>query len=182
MEDEFHTYYIFMTKGIIAMVTRYNSRMADRTVTLPFGRALRIRREKERLTQGGLADRMGGQVDQSTVSKWEIRAEPMRDYELLHALARALNTPVEDIIEGRVPAEWVGLQDEPQDELTQQLENQSRLGRLSEEEIEVLEGFRDLIKVAQEHVRNQIKLLRNGHNRADTPHDTDAPHERLGGA
>lgn len=98
-----------MTNGIISTNGRYNVHMTPRYAMLSFGKALKIRRDRLGMTQAALAEKMGGAVDQSTVSKWEVRATPLRDRFLLDNLAEALDATVQDLIEGRVPAEWAGI-------------------------------------------------------------------------
>ena len=167
--------------------------MADRFVTLPFGHALKLRRDKLGLTQPTLAERVGetmdGTLDQSSVSRWEAKSNPIRNYNTLQALAKALDTSVDDLVAGRVPAEWVGIygMEEAQgDELHQQLD--ARVGPLSEEELALIELYRQLYAEAQEHVQRQVRLLlmsnrqRNGNTNQDPPLHHDDTHRGVGGA
>jgi len=158
-----------MTTSITCDTNRYNLGMSERMVTLPFGRALRLRRDKLGLTQPTLAERMGGIIDQSSVSKWEARAQPIRNYETLQRLAKVLNTTVDDLVEGRVPAEWLGVQNDTSDYHHTPLENLIRevaeeyQSTVSPEVIErgskVLRGFYRLGEIEQLHYEKQLELL-----------------------
>jgi transcriptional regulator with XRE-family HTH domain len=67
---------------------------------LPFGPALRRLRRAVGLTQEALADLV--EVDQTTISNWEKRSDPLTDSFLMDALADALKTSVDDLRSGRV--------------------------------------------------------------------------------
>lgn len=67
-------------------------------VYLPFGEALRIRRQRAGITQTELAERLSSHP--SRISKLESRTEPPRDRQLVRDLARELGAPVEEIFEG----------------------------------------------------------------------------------
>lgn len=67
---------------------------------LPFGEALRYRRDLLRITQGQLADLLD--MHQSTLSKWEKQAIAPKDSDALIKLADALGADPGDIVTGRV--------------------------------------------------------------------------------
>ncbi len=73
---------------------------------LPFGEALKRRRQMRGLSQEAVAAAMkvrGFDVGQTAVSKWERRADPIRDAHLLENLADVLRCSPEDLLDGRVP-------------------------------------------------------------------------------
>lgn len=167
---------------IIRGTTSYNMHMADQYVVLPFGRALRMRRDKLGLTQQALIDRMGIDTDQTNVSKWENRSLPVRNYDTLQAMSRALGATVEELLEGRVPAEWLGIHptlesEQSDDPLVNLIEDTAReykdrvSPKVMRQSAKMLEGFYNLGEREQEHFLNQLELLLLIHR----PHPPEPP-------
>lgn len=119
-----------------------------------FGLAVALRRERAGLRQGELAGMVG--VNQSVVSKWEQRANPIKDYFLLEGLAKALGCSPDDLVTGRIPAEWVGLRLE---EEVREQEQESGDPRLDDIEVN-LKAIRKLDEAALDDLARIIVAVK----------------------
>jgi transcriptional regulator with XRE-family HTH domain len=88
------------TQSTALGLANYSTNPDDLT-RLPFGRALRCRREALSLTQQQLAKRIG--VTQGAVAKWELRNMPLTSLEHVRALSEILSATVYEVLNGMVP-------------------------------------------------------------------------------
>ena len=78
----------------------YDMDEAYETVFLPFGKALKALRKMRKFTQHQLGELLN--TDQTTISSWEHREEPLSDYDQMASLADILGVSIVDLEQGKV--------------------------------------------------------------------------------
>jgi transcriptional regulator with XRE-family HTH domain len=139
-----------------------------------FGRALRFYRDRAKLTQVELADRV--HMRSTTLSNWEGRAEPPADFYAISEIAKVLGVDTADLMAGRIRRPKISPSeiDVISDLATALARKHPHIS--AEEILEILSGFIALGEDERRHVRMQIGLLRRippslPPDPTDTPND-----------
>jgi transcriptional regulator with XRE-family HTH domain len=85
--------------------TAYAEKPAEDMVETLFGTGLKMRRERLGMTQTDLAQATG--LAQTTIAKWEQRANPIMSADNLKLVAQALHTTVRELRAGLLPRSFV---------------------------------------------------------------------------
>lgn len=148
------------------------------TVVLPFGQALRAWRKMRNLTQGELGELLS--TEQTTISKWERRTEPIADYLLMVRLSEVLSVPIDDLEVGRVTRK-----------VFRRSESTGRANALREDNVDAYSSGKtrveiwtllrerrpDTYQILENVAREAIEDWERQHRGADRRRDEPTPHD-----